>query len=449
MTFDQSAPEHETWPTPAELQVARLGECTYPSEIVAHHEPLIEDTARVLLGSQLSHIEPFLQANAVLPSFERAGPRRQLFFDPNGLGCGIVTCGGICPGLNNVIRAITFELYHAYGIRRILGFRYGYDGLAFPDEHPPLQLAPDLVGRIHDRGGTILGSSRGPQDLSVMVDNLVRREIGILFVIGGDGGLRGAAALAGEIARRGLPISVIGVPKTIDNDLQWTTRTFGFDTAVEAARQVITAAHNEAQSAWNGVSLVKLMGRHSGFIAAAATLANADVNYCLIPEAPFALEGNGGFLDVLERRLETKHHAVIVAAEGAGQELIPREGGEERDASGNVKLRDIGTFLRDRIGDHFKRRRQEVTIRYIDPSYTIRSTRVSAFDAQLCLILGQYAVHAGMAGRTNMVVGVWNQQPVHVPIAVAIKSRRLVDPTGELWQRVLATTGQPERMVAR
>src|ERR1043166_1267587 len=306
--------------------------------------------------------------------------------------------------------------------------------------HEPWMLLPDVVEPLHERGGTALGSSRGPQDLGRMVDTLVRLDVKLLFVIGGDGGLRGASALAGEIARRGLSIGVVGVPKTIDNDLQWTWRSFGFDTAVDAARTVIAAAHEEARGAWNGVGLVKLMGRHSGFIAAHATLASGDVNFCLVPEVPFVLEGADGFLASLEARLAAKHHAVVVVAEGAGQELMADGGAPARDPSGNVKLKDIGTFLRDRIVAHFAAKRIDGVVRYIDPSYTIRSLPTNSFDSQLCLALGQHAVHAGMAGRTDLLVGVWNQRFTHVPIPVAVAARRRLDPRVELWQRVLEST---------
>jgi 6-phosphofructokinase 1 len=275
-----------------------------------------------------------------------------------------------------------------------------------------------------------------------MVDTLVRLDVKLLFVVGGDGGLRGASALAGEIARRGLSIGVVGVPKTIDNDLQWTWRSFGFDTAVDAARTVLAAAHEEARGAWNGVGLVKLMGRHSGFIAASATLASGDVNFCLVPEVPFTLDGPDGLLAALEARLAAKHHAVVVVAEGAGQELIAEGGPPARDASGNVKLKDIGTFLRDRIIAHLAAKRIDGVVRYIDPSYTIRSLPTNSFDAQLCLALGQHAVHAGMAGRTDVLVAAWNQRFTHVPIPVAVAGRRQIDPRSELWQRVLESTGQ-------
>jgi len=437
-----SDPAATTWPSAEQVAVAQLGPCTRPSPIPQHREPFIDERDRVLLCQSALELAPFLAAGTMPPSFEPAGARREIFFDPKGLTCGIVTCGGLCPGLNNVVRAIVLSLTYAYGVERILGFRYGYEGLAANSRHEPIALSPQVVDTLHEQGGTFLGSSRGPQDVAGMVDTLERHGVGILFVLGGDGGLRGATAIQGELARRQRPIAVIGVPKTIDNDLQWTWRSFGFSTAVDAARTVIQAAHTEARASWNGVGLVKLMGRYSGFIAAHAVLANNDVNFCLVPEVPLQLEGEQGFLANLERRLEEKHHAVVVVAEGTGQDIAGRGKPDTLDKSGNVKLHDIGLFLRDEITRHLAARKKDVVIRYIDPSYIIRSMPANPMDAQYCLTLGQHAVHAGMAGRTNMVVGAWSNRFVNVPIPLVIEGRRRLDPAREEWQRVLESTGQ-------
>jgi len=375
--------------------------------------------------------------------FERAGPREKLAFDPSKITCGIVTCGGLCPGLNDVIRSIVMTLHHWYGVPRILGFRYGYAGLCKKPPAPPMVLTPEVVARIHDDGGTVLGSSRGQQDLGEMAESLAAQGVSVLFAIGGDGTLRGASALAEEIQRRGLEIAVVGVPKTIDNDLLWIERSFGFLTAVEVARSAIAAAHAEAQGAWNGVGLVKLMGRHSGFIAAEATLSNSDVNFCIVPEVPVDLEGEHGFLAALERRLEQRRHAVVVVAEGADELLMPAGDHDERDKSGNRKLGDVGVFLRERTKQHFAERGIDMTIKYIDPSYMIRGIQANASDSSFCLALGQHAVHSGLSGRTNMLVGYWNQKFVNLPMAVATSGRRQIDPNGVFWHRVVLSTGQP------
>ncbi|MEW6268142.1 MAG: ATP-dependent 6-phosphofructokinase [Thermodesulfobacteriota bacterium] len=437
-----------TWPSSDELAVEAVGACDQPSPIPPHGEPYVDDRDRVLLCQTRLELAPFLESRAEPPSFEPAGPRPRIAFDPSALTCGVLTCGGLCPGLNNVLRAIVLSSTYAYGVQRILGFRYGYAGLAAGSPHEPMQLTPRVVDTLHEQGGTLLGSSRGPQDVGGMVDTLERLGVGILFVLGGDGGLRGASAIHAEIARRGRKIAVVGVPKTIDNDLQWTWRTFGFSTAVEAARSVIQAAHTEARAAWNGVGLVKLMGRHSGFIAAHATLASNDVNFCLVPEVPLVLEGEGGFLAALERRLDDRRHAVVVVAEGTGQDLLNAGKPVQRDASGNVKLADVGVFLRDEIGRWFAARKKPVTIRYFDPTYYIRSLPANPMDAQFCLTLGQHAVHAAMAGRTNMVVCAWSNRFANVPIPLVIAERRYLDPAGEEWQRVLETTGQRALMRA-
>jgi len=431
----------DPWPTPADLAVPVLGPATVPSPLAARGDRFVPDGDRVLVAAGLADLAASRHDGAPA-SFERAGPRAALYFDPATLACGILTCGGLCPGLNNVVRAIVLALHYSYGVRRIVGFRYGYAGLDPRNGHAPVELRPETVTAIHEQGGTFLGTSRGPQDVGAMVDTLARLGIGVLFVLGGDGGLRGALAIHGEIARRGLRIAVVGVPKTIDNDLQWIAHSFGFATAVDAAQDVVQAAHAEARAAWNGIGIVKLMGRHAGFIAAHATLASADVNFCLVPEDPFVLDGPRGFLAALERRLAEKHHAVVVVAEGAGQDLIPGAA-RERDASGNVKPADVGLFLRDRVHRHFAARGTAVTIRYLDPSYAIRSLPANATDAQYCLVLGQHAVHAGLAGRTAVVVGSWNDCVVHVPIPLVVGRPRRLDPEGEDWRRVLETTGQP------
>jgi 6-phosphofructokinase 1 len=421
---------------PELFSIADLGERRIPSPIKGIQ--FTKEEERILFYSTMQEVESFLKAGSVLPSFETAGPREKIFFDPSKLKCGIVTCGGLCPGLNDVIRAIVLGLFYSYGVDTVFGFRYGYEGLTHRYGHPPLELTPDLVEGIHEKGGTILGSSRGPQDVSEMVDTLDRMNVGILFTIGGDGTLRGAQAIADEIDRRRLKIGVIGIPKTIDNDISGVDTSFGFETAVAEASSVIYSAHVEAVGARNGIGLVKLMGRHSGYIAAYAALANNDVNFCLIPEVPFTLNG---FLQALEERIERRGHAVVVAGEGAGQDLLNRT--KERDASGNLRLGDIGLFLKDRIVSHFKRRRIEMTLKYMDPSYTIRSTPANPNDSAFCLLLGHNAVHAGMAGRTNMVVGYWKREFTHVPIPLAVSTRKQIDPKERLWDDVQACTGQP------
>lgn len=429
------------FPTLQALDVPRLGPCRIRNPLEGRREHFADEASRVLLHSTVDELEPYLAAGERPPSFEAAGPRRELFFEPQGLRCGVVTCGGLCPGLNDVVRSLVMTLVYGYGVGQIDGFRYGYAGLA-RGAPPPLALTPELVADSHKQGGTLLGSSRGPQDVTDMVNTLVERRIGILFAIGGDGTLRGASALSREVARRGLAISVVGIPKTIDNDLYWIERSFGFATAVEEATRAVAAAHTEARGAYNGVGLVKLMGRHSGFITAHAALANSDVNFCLVPEVPFSLTGEGGFLPALEARLRARHHAVVAVAEGAAQELLEC-GPLGCDPSGNVRLGDVGPFLRGEIGRFLEERGLEVTIRYIDPSYIIRSSPANALDAEYCLALGQYAVHAGMAGRTDMMVGRWNQRFTHVPLSAVTERRKQIEPRGDLWQHVLGATGQP------
>ncbi len=429
-------------PHPDELIVSRLGEARIASPLRGD-DTFVDEDSRVLVTTATGE----LSADGAAPAFEAAGPRDTLFFDPEDVCCGMVTCGGLCPGLNDVIRSLVLTAHHRYGVSRVVGFRYGYAGLAADKLEEPVVLDIDDVKNVHRQGGTMLGSSRGPQDPGEMVDTLVAWDIDILFCVGGDGTLRGAAALSEEVERRGLDISVIGIPKTIDNDLLWVQRSFGFMTAVEAARDVIGAAHTEASGAYNGVGLVKLMGRYSGAIAANATLASGDVNFCLVPEVPFTLDGAGGLLDRLEQRIAARHHALIVAAEGAGQELMDEQDDPGLDASGNRELRDVGGFLQERIDSHFATAGVRIDIKYIDPSYTIRGRQANSMDSGYCLILGQHAVHAGMAGRTDMMVGFWNHAFTHVPLSVVGQGRKRLDPRDEVWQRVLDATGQAPEMV--
>ncbi len=422
-----------------DFTIEKLGKCFFKSPL---SDIEFVEGERVLYYTDPNHIMNYTDQGMTLPSFEMAGPRRNIFFDSSKLVCGIVTCGGLCPGINDVIRAIVLSLHYHYGVRRVLGFRYGLEGLTSSHDHELIELGLDVVDDIHQKGGTILGSSRGPQDIPDMVDNLERMGVGILFVIGGDGTLHAARAIVEEASERELQLSVIAVPKTIDNDISFVQKSFGFETAVSETRNAIYSAHMEATGARNGIGLVKFMGRESGFIAAYATMANSDVNYCLVPEVSFTMEA---FLASLKKRLERKRHAVIVAAEGAGQELMEKT--DERDPSGNIRLGDIGLFLKNGIENYFKEVGMDFTLKYIDPSYTIRSCQATPSDSVFCLLLGHNAVHAGMSGRTNMVIGYWGDQFTHVPIGLAVSRRKEINPDGRLWSNVLSSTGQPAKML--
>jgi 6-phosphofructokinase 1 len=419
-----------------DFSINNLGDCKVPSPLKGIH--FVDNKEHILYHSNFDDIKKYLDAGSEPPSFDMAGPKEKIFFDPSKLACGIVTCGGLCPGINDVIRAIVLSLTHHYGVKTIYGFQYGYEGLVPKFEHQPVLLTTQIVSQINEMGGTMLASSRGNQDVAVMVDTLERMKIGILFCIGGDGTQRGALAIGEEAMRRGLNLSVIGIPKTIDNDISYVQKTFGFETAVSEAKRATYAAHVEAVGSRNGIGLVKLMGRDSGFIAGYSVLVDNQVNFCLIPESPFTLDG---LLDALKQRLEHRGHAVIVIAEGAGQELFEATG--EQDASGNVKYGDIGIFLRDAIKEHFNRIGMEINLKYIDPSYSIRSQQANPHDSAFCLLMGHNAVHAGMAGNTGMIVGFWNNQFTHVPIALAVSSRKKIDTEGRIWNSVLASTGQP------
>ena len=376
---------------------------------------------------------------------ELAGPRKLIYFNPAHVHAAICTCGGICPGLNNVIRAIVRCLWYRYGVRRITGIKFGYQGLLPTSMEAPIILTPEVVDEIQEKGGTILGSARGGgKQVGDIVDTLERMNVNIFFTIGGDGTLKGAQAIADEITRRGLKISVVGVPKTIDNDLAYIQTSFGFDTAVSMAVGVVRCAHVEAKNAINGIGLVKVMGRESGFIAAHTSLAQSDVNFCLIPESPFDLYGENGLLKKLEKRIHDRGHAVILVAEGAGQELLPKTG--QTDASGNVRYNDIGLFLKAEIEKYFKEQNTVVNVKYIDPSYIIRSAPADSFDSIYCARLGANAVHAAMAGKTGVLTSMLNDRFINLPIRLAVSSRSKVNPESALWRDVLENTRQPVSM---
>jgi 6-phosphofructokinase 1 len=418
--------------------ITSLGEARFKSPL----NYSVDD--RIRIPASIKFIPGEEQDDGLL--FELAGPRSQLFFNPGDTRAAIVTCGGLCPGMNNVIRSLFLELHFIYGVKEIIGFRFGYSGLDPASGIEPVVLTQNRIDDIHREGGTILGTSRGPVDVKVAVDNLIRLKINILFTIGGDGTQRGGHDLFKEAQKRDYPLAVVGIPKTIDNDVSYVSRTFGYLTAVEESCRVIDTAHVEAKSVQNGISLVKLMGRHAGFIAIGATVASQDVNFVLIPEIPFALHGNKGFLQVLKDRMIERKHAVIVVAEGAGQDLLA-SGDTGRDASGNVILKDIGVFLKDQIAEFFKKENIPVIIRYFDPSYSIRSCAADAEDSISCDLYARNAVHAAMAGKTGLVIGHIHDTFIHVPIDLLTQKSKRVDLNGWEWRAALAATGQPEAFV--
>lgn len=426
--------------------IPTLGNATLPSPLKKRAEEtgsisFVTDQRRVMIEVDDEQVCRMFKADVAPPCFELAGPRQQIYFDASKVKCALVTCGGLCPGINDIIRSIVLELHYAYGVRHIFGIRYGLQGFIAKYGHDIVDLTPAAVVNIHDRGGTVLGSSRGPQNIDEIIDCLERMNISLLFMIGGDGTLTAASRIADEIIRRGLKIGVVGVPKTIDNDIYMVSRSFGFDTAVDVATRAIISANNEAEGYPNGIGLIKLMGRHSGFIAATAVLAQQDVNFVLIPEVDFDLEGPSGLLSALEKRLAARKHAVIVVAEGAGQKFFENSQ-SERDASGNIKLKDIGLYLKVKISAYFAAKNIDVSIKYIDPSYMIRSLPANANDRVFCNFLGRNSVHAGMAGKTAMLIGHWNNHFVHVPMKVIADQRKKVDPGGSLWRSTLGATGQ-------
>lgn len=370
----------------------------------------------------------------------RAGPRKQIYFEPKEVKAAIVTCGGLCPGLNDVIRQIVFTL-EIYGVKKIVGIPFGYRGF-FDEGLSEILLSRQVVQNINLAGGSLLGVSRGGGNISDIVDSIQARGIDMLFVLGGNGTHAGANAIHSECHKRRMKVAVVCVPKTIDNDILLMDKTFGFDTAVEEAQRAINSAYIEARSAYHGIGLVKLMGRSSGFIAMHASLSSGQIDVCLIPEVPFNLEGPYGVLHHLEHLVKTKGSAVVCVAEGAGQELLQKS--NATDASGNVVLGDIGVRIQQQIKRHFKEIGVPADVKYIDPTYMIRACRANASDAILCTVLGQNAVHGAFAGFSGITTGICNTHYVYLPIPEVITSPRVVDPNSRMWHRCLTSTGQPD-----
>ncbi|MBO4350004.1 MAG: ATP-dependent 6-phosphofructokinase [Proteobacteria bacterium] len=437
-----------------DFSIETLGPCKVPSPIhlstrindfvanfVSDDEKIIYNIDQCLTPG-CERIDSSFEATQLI---EKAGPREKIYFDPKKVCAGIVTCGGLCPGLNDVIRSLVMTLWYQYGVRNILGIPYGYCGFLPEYGYEPIRLDPKIVSSIHQDGGTMLGSSRGGSQTDVIMDSIEQMNINILFTIGGDGTQHGAQAILEEAQRRGRKISIIGIPKTIDNDLSFIQRSFGFETAVSQAVRVVDAAHVEASGAINGVGLVKVMGRESGFIATNTALASNDVNFVLIPEVPFDIEGPNSLWENLKARLERRHHAVILVAEGAGQNHLADLGNV--DASGNKVLSDIGVFLKNRIKELAKRDKLPINLKYIDPSYIIRGSAANPNDSIYCSRLGANAVHAAMSGKTGVLMSMIHDRYVHVPIKLSIGRRNVVDPEGDLWRDVIIQTGQPPLMV--
>ncbi|MDD3312248.1 ATP-dependent 6-phosphofructokinase [Pseudodesulfovibrio sp.] len=434
---------YETIEVPKDAAISAVGEAKITNPI--RFGRFVEDDEDVLVHISRKRVEKGgRKKEPARIFFEAAGPRRKIYFDPSKTKCAVVTCGGLCPGLNDVIRAIVMTCHHEYRVPSVLGIRYGLAGFVPELGYDVIELTPDFVSRIHEFGGTVLGSSRGPQDPEVIVDALERMNVSILFMIGGDGTMRAASKVVAEVARRKLSIAIVGLPKTIDNDINFASPSFGFDTSVETAAMAIKGAHVEATGAPWGIGLVKVMGRDAGFIAAQSALSCQEVNFVLIPEVDFDIGGEKGFLAALDHRMKRRGNAVIVVAEGAGQSLLEATG--NKDASGNTRLSDIAALLKQEILAHYRAQGVDPALKYIDPSYIIRSVPANANDRIYCSFLGINAVHAGMSGRTGMVISRWNGRYVHIPMELVTRGKKRIDPSSNYWRAVLESTGQPPDM---
>ncbi|WP_024653324.1 ATP-dependent 6-phosphofructokinase [Borrelia persica] len=436
-----------------DFNIENLGECNYDNPLINFyanegHVHFTDEKSKIRFNVYQNE-EGWSQYKDIF--LEKAGPRRKIYFVPKHVKAAIVTCGGLCPGFNDVIRSIVRTLWNVYDVHNICGVKFGYKGLLSESNLNFVELNPDVVDDINQLGGTILGSSRGGIKPVEIVDTLEKMGINMLFNIGGDGTQKGSILIAEEIEKRNLKIAVIGIPKTIDNDFMFVQKSFGFETAVEQSVAAVAGAHFEANSAYNGIGLVKVMGRDSGFIAAYTALSSNDVNFCLIPELDFDIEGSNGLLAHLERRLFKKEsmdeipHAVILIAEGAGQKYFDSSM-RKKDDSGNLLYEDIGLYIKDKINVYFKSKNIPINLKYIDPSYLIRSAPANASDSLYCARLGSNAVHAAMSGKTKLLISLWSTKFVHVPIKMAVIARNKVNVNGSFWRDVLASTGQPFSM---
>jgi 6-phosphofructokinase 1 len=434
-----------------DFTIQNLGTPQFDSPI-SHSKDVGDYVSNYVNDDQCTIYNTLVESDAPIKAPERsqmieiAGPREKIFFEPEKTHAAIVTCGGLCPGLNDVIRAIVMCLWYRYGVKNISGVKFGYRGFLNEFSYPFMPLDPDIVEDIHQKGGTVLGSSRGYGNrTNDIIDSLEKNNINILFTIGGDGTQKGALNITNEINKRNLKIAMVGIPKTIDNDISFVQRSFGFETAVSVASYAISAAHTEAHDAPNGIGLVKVMGRQSGFIAAHTALAANDANFVLIPEVPFELEGPNGLFFHLHKRIEIRNHAVILVAEGAGQTLMERS--NSADESGNPALSDIGLFLKQKINEYFQQKQIEVNLKYIDPGYIIRSAPANPNDSIYCAQLGTNAAHAAMAGKTGFLVALFNNHFVHVPTQLAVSKQNCIDPDGHLWRSIIEATGQPPLLI--
>ena len=360
--------------------------------------------------------------------FVRAGPRKEIAWDPIHTKVAIVTCGGLCPGLNTVIRELYITLHHKYGVKFVYGVKNGYKGF-YSDNL--VRLDDDIIRDIHHKGGSILGTSRGGTDVKKIVDSIAHRGISHLYAIGGNGTQKGLFEINKEIKKRGLCVSVVGIPKTIDNDLCIIDKSFGFDTSVQEAQRAIQAAKVEIEAFNNAVGIVKVMGRNSGFIAMYSSLASKDVDCCLIPEIPFDIEYDHGVLHYIKECLHKKDKILIVVSEGAGQHYI--------NDPVNKNLNDFGIWLCEVVRSNVP----NVCIKYIDPTYTIRAITPNASDSIYCTILAQSAVHGAFCGYTNFIVGPVNGKHAYIPLQMAIHETNTVSEDDRMWFRLISANGQP------
>ena len=444
----------ENLPTKVEL----LGPLTVPNPASEESVGLYRTPeARKTVTADMDVIAQFQARAQPVPAFLEAGPRRMLFHEPQSVRAVVVTSGGLAPGLNCVVHGIVTRHWNTYGVnaaRRggIFGIYDGFVGLYNkPLDKTPASLRPEITEPWLDRGGSMLGARRfHEQELGELADqitaNLALNDINILYVIGGDGSLK----VAHEIAQRAKArnISVVGIPKTMDNDVLWVWQSFGFNTAVQKAAEVVNTMHAEAEST-RRVGLIELFGAESGFVAANATLASGHVDLVLVPEIFLALCPQqceallDRFIEYLSQTVRSKEraHAIVVLAEGVGELFKQRQvklGGQP--VSGKNFAGELRDFLQGGLKDPLGR---VVDVFVNQPRHNIRAVPANAYDQIYCARLGALAVDNALAGYTDVMVSQWLTEYVLVPLELVALGKKSIPPGGMFWKQVVSSTGQP------
>jgi 6-phosphofructokinase 1 len=451
-------------------------------------------------------------------TFAEAGPRNMLRFPGHHkklLKVGVLVSGGIAPGINAVISGIVQRhvLYHTPQITdlrvpgktprsytlQVFGFRNGFAGLLAGDDVTVLydSDSPDEKLRAHlrriaNRGGSEIGTSRyddllstadpdkREKDLDQVAENLANRHFDILYVIGGDGSMRAAHATWKRSRDNGKSLSVIGVPKTMDNDILWVWQSFGFLSAVEKAREALQQLHTEATSNPR-LCVVQLFGSDSGFVVSHAALASGVCDAALIPEVPFTMKKLADYItERLSKRFrpgaggQSPYGMIVMAETAVPQDAEDYLSDPEVDLDENEKAAiqafvSKGCRVHGQTPDELRTGGLKVVSRVLqkriremkvddaywadfrvftnEPRHLLRAIPPSASDVAFGQRLGVLAVDNAMAGYTDFMISQWMTEYVLVPLDLVVLGRKRVPPNGIFWKSVVASTGQPPELV--